>query len=131
MAIRKVVLDTNILVSALWNPSGKPAKIIALVPLGKIIPCYNTPIMEEYLNVLRRARLKFSGSKTDGILFEIARHGVSIVVEASTTALPDESDRKFYDVANFCEAFITGNTKHYPKNSYIVTPSEFLELDFQ
>jgi predicted nucleic acid-binding protein len=42
--MEKVVIDTNVLVSALWTPGGNSAKIIALMPLGKILPCYTFSI---------------------------------------------------------------------------------------
>jgi len=34
---RKVVIDTNVLVSALWSENGNPATIIKMIP-GGIIP---------------------------------------------------------------------------------------------
>lgn len=40
----------------------------------------------------------------------------------------DESDKKFYEVAVFCEAeLITGNIKHYPKDRLVMTANEFLD----
>jgi putative PIN family toxin of toxin-antitoxin system len=62
--VDKVVFDTNILVSALWTPGGNPAKIIALMPLGKILPCYTFSIMKEYREVLNRKF--FDAAKTCG-----------------------------------------------------------------
>jgi putative PIN family toxin of toxin-antitoxin system len=125
--MHKVVFDTNILVSALWTPEGNPASILALMPLGKIIPCYDYHILKEYRAVLERPKLKFSGSKTAEILEAIEQYGISVISEKSVMSLPDESDRKFYDAAKTCGAFlITGNTKHFPREPFIVTPVEFL-----
>ena len=43
--------------------------------------------------------------------------------------MPDESDRKFYDAAKFCNAYLlTGNKKHYPKDPLVLSPAEFLVL---
>ena len=40
----------------------------------------------------------------------------------------DADDRIFYDAAKDNEAFlITGNTKHYPDEPFILTPAQFLE----
>jgi putative PIN family toxin of toxin-antitoxin system len=126
--MRRIVLDTNVLVSALWTPTGKSAKIIALMPTGEVVPCYNAAIMSEYRIVLNRPKLRFSESQTDKILDEIAKIGFSVVAKISKFPMPDESDRKFHDVAMSCGAFlITGNTKHYPQKQNIMTPSEFLE----
>jgi hypothetical protein len=41
--------------------------------------------------------------------------------------MPDESDRVFYDVAKTAGAYlITGNTKHFPQEPFILTPAEFV-----
>jgi putative PIN family toxin of toxin-antitoxin system len=125
----KVVLDTNILVSALWTPEGNAAKIIALLPLGKIVPCYNFPILQEYQEVLQRPKLRFSGSKTADLLTTIGQYGLSIVAEPGSVVMADESDRKFYDTAKTAGAvLITGNTRHYPQETFVVTPAEFLQM---
>ena len=78
-----VVLDTNILVSALWTPGGKAAQIIALMPSGKIIPCYSYQILREYRAVLNRPKLKFSGSLTQEILADIEGRGLLVAPETS------------------------------------------------
>ncbi|AEF80338.1 hypothetical protein [Leadbettera azotonutricia] len=42
--------------------------------------------------------------------------------------MTDETDRKFYDVARYCGAFlITGNTRYFPQEPQILNPAEFLE----
>jgi len=38
--MRRVVIDTNVLVSALWKKSGSSSQIIDLVVLGQLIPFY-------------------------------------------------------------------------------------------
>lgn len=39
----------------------------------------------------------------------------------------DETDRKFYEVALFCNAIlVTGNLAHYPENKNIILPRESL-----
>jgi putative PIN family toxin of toxin-antitoxin system len=127
--MEKVVIDTNVLVSALWTPDGNSAKIIALMPLGKILPCYTFSIMKEYRAVLSRPKLKFSGAKTDELLALIEWYGLSETVETSDIAMPDESDRKFFDAAKTARAIlITGNKKHYPPEPFVLNPAEFLDF---
>ncbi len=42
----------------------------------------------------------------------------------------DESDRKFYEVAEFCDAvFITGNLTHYPEDPSIEVGSIDISVD--
>jgi putative PIN family toxin of toxin-antitoxin system len=127
--VDKVVFDTNILVSALWTPGGNPAKIIALMPLGKILPCYTFPIMKEYREVLNRPRLKFSGSQTAELLALFEWYGLMLTAETSAVPMPDESDRKFFDAAKSSGAvLITGNKKNYPPEPFILSPAEYLAL---
>jgi putative PIN family toxin of toxin-antitoxin system len=121
-------MDTNVLVSALWTPGGNPAKIIALIPLGKILPCYTFPIMKEYRSVLNRPRLKFSGKQTAELLALVEWYGLQVTAATGNIVMADESDRKFFDAAKTCEALlITGNKKHYPPEPFVVNPAEFLE----
>ena len=47
-----VVLDTNILVSALWSPAGNASTIVNLVLSDKILPCIDQQILNEYRVVL-------------------------------------------------------------------------------
>jgi hypothetical protein len=43
--------------------------------------------------------------------------------------MPDETDRKFYDVAQSVNAWlITGNIRHYPPDPFVMLPAEFLRL---
>ena len=65
----------------------------------------------------------------DGIIMV----GGVYVPKVSNTPLPDETDRKFYDLAKEVGAIlITGNRKHYPDEEFIMTPSEFVDfIDYE
>ena len=122
-----VVLDTNILVSALWSRDGNPIKIIHLMPSGKIIPCYCNEMLNEYSTVLSRPKFGFSQVQVATLLKNIQMYGRSYQVSRSIVPLPDESDRAFYDVAQASNAIlITGNAKHFPAEPFIMTPAAFL-----
>ena len=125
----KVVLDTNVLVSSLLA-NGPPAAIIDLVAEGKLTPFYNDFIISEYWRVLLRPKFKFHPSRVSRLIGDIVRIGIAAEVNTSNIMLmPDEEDRKFYDVAKFSGAFlITGNIKHFPIESFIVTPADFLRI---
>ena len=53
----RVVLDTNILVSACWKPEGLEAQVVDLAIAGKIIACVSAEILAEYRDVLSRRKL--------------------------------------------------------------------------
>jgi putative PIN family toxin of toxin-antitoxin system len=127
----KAVLDANVVVSAMLSPAGKPASILQLVLRDDINICFSTAILAEYEQVLGRS--KFSEKIRPSMvrrLFEIIDDiGSNIISTPSHISLPDETDRKFYDAAKTCGAYlITSNIKHYPDEPFILTPAQFLEL---
>ena len=125
----KVVLDTNVLVSALWTPAGNASAIINLILADKVIPCFDQGILNEYRSVLSRPRLAFPAGQVDELLAEITERGFSVTVLPSTVAMRDEADRKFFNAAKYCEAYlVTGNRRHYPTDPLIVSPARFLEI---
>jgi putative PIN family toxin of toxin-antitoxin system len=122
-----VVLDTNVLVSALWNSDGKPFKLLSMVMMSKIAPCFDNAILDEYHRVLSRPKLAFDKARVKQLLHNLQSFGYYVEAGQSTTAFADEDDRKFYDVACYCDAvLITGNMRHYPKQPFICTPAEYL-----
>jgi putative PIN family toxin of toxin-antitoxin system len=125
--MQKVVIDTNVVVSAAISPYGNPAKILDMVFDNEILVCYCDGIMDEYENVLSRTRLNIAPDVKFKTIRAIRCLGMKINQTVSSFPLPDESDRFFYDTAKYAEAIlITGNVKHYPAESFIMTPADFL-----
>jgi putative PIN family toxin of toxin-antitoxin system len=128
-ANRFVVIDTNVLVSTLLTPYGTAAKSVGFVASGTLIPCYNAQILNEYHTVLFRAKFHYEKLLVSQLLALIQDLGVSVTAKPSTIDLPDESDRKFYDVAKTVSAYlVTGNTRHFPKEDRVLTPAELVRL---
>jgi putative PIN family toxin of toxin-antitoxin system len=127
--MRKVVLDTNIVVSAAISSYGNPAKIMDMVLDGEIKLYYCTEIKDEYVEVMSRNRMGIPQSLQSDIIAGIERVGVRMDWEPSTMPLPDEDDRAFYDTAKRSGAIlVTGNTKHYPDEPDIMTPAIFVDM---
>jgi putative PIN family toxin of toxin-antitoxin system len=123
-----IVLDTNILVSALWNRQGSPANVVKRVLESELTMCYDSRIMAEYTDVLHRPEFPFETADIHGLLDGVKHKGLSVVVSKTEVIFTDDDDRMFYEVAEFCKAtLITGNTRHYPEKSFIMTVSRFLE----
>lgn len=123
----KIVLDTNVLVSGLITPKGVAARIIGAVNAGEVFLCYSGQIIAEYEDVLRRAKFGFRNQDVDILLDSIVELGIPVLPKASSIAMPDESDRVFYDTALCAGALlVTGNTRHYPAEDFILTPADFL-----
>jgi putative PIN family toxin of toxin-antitoxin system len=126
--MRKVVLDTNVLVSAFWSGQGNPYRILEMFFEGEIALHYNDEIIEEYNEVLHRDKLGFSEEKVHSLIAEIAINGIFVTAPKSSISFIDEDDRKYYDTAKASGAVVvTGNKKHYPNEPIILTPAEFLE----
>lgn len=128
--MQKVVLDTNVIVSALLSPFGQPARILDLVLTGKLLICFESRIVSEYLEVLSRPRFGFEFQEIAQTIHQLIQMGISVIAQPSTIDFVDESDRVFFDVAQAANALlITGNLKHYPPDQdFIYSPAELCQL---
>ena len=125
----KAVIDTNILVSALLTPSGSPARVIDHVLNGNVILCYDSRIIAEYQEVLLRPKFEFDKRAVKHVIDFLIRSGISIVPAPILDTFEDEDDKVFYEVAKSARAYlVTGNKKHFPKDSIIFAPQEFLSI---
>ena len=135
MARKYVVIDTNVLVSALItrNENSPTVQILRFLANGNIVPVYSEDIVKEYNEVLRRAKFKLSESLIINLLKDIMDNGLEITELAEVTeTMPDPNDIVFYAVtlsAQDKDAFlVTGNGKHFPEKPFVVTPSELVEI---
>ena len=135
MARKYVVIDTNVLVSALItrNENSPTVQILRFLANGNIFPVYSEDIVKEYNEVLRRAKFKLSESLIINLLKDIMDNGLKITELAEVTeTMPDPNDIVFYAVtlsAQDKDAFlVTGNGKHFPEKPFVVTPSELVEI---
>lgn len=135
MARKYVVIDTNVLVSALItrNENSPTVQILRFLANGNIVPVYSEDIVKEYNEVLRRAKFKLSESLIINLLKDIMDNGLKITELAEVTeTMPDPKDIVFYAVtlsAQDKEAFlVTGNGKHFSEKPFVVTPSELVEI---
>ena len=124
----QVVIDTNILVSALWSRNGAPARLVSLVISGALVVCYDYRIMCEYREVLSRPKFGFTKGEINSLLDWFEANGRSVIADPLEEQFADEADKKFYEVAKFCNAkLITGNLKHFPPDPLVASVSDFLE----
>lgn len=129
-----VVIDTNVLVSALLSKRSESATVIVMekVFAGEIIPVFCKEILEEYSSVLLRKKFGFDVVTVHLFLHEFNRRGIIVDMEQADIILPDMKDKPFYAVALACENdegyLITGNLKHFPTRPFIVSPARFLEI---
>jgi putative PIN family toxin of toxin-antitoxin system len=126
-----VVLDTNILVSALLSPFGPPARVLDMALSGDIRAAYDDRLMAEYREVLARAKFSFAPEDVATVLAYLEADGERVTARPLPCVLADPDDLPFLEVAAQAEAvLITGNTAHYPETVRgevrVVAPGEFV-----
>ena len=130
----RVVIDTNIVVSAMLRSGGLPEAVFNLAVGHREIRMYfSEPVMAEYEEVLRRPRLDIQPDKVTNALARIRETGLVVTPTVSVTAARDPDDNIFLECAQSAEAeyLVTGNLKDFPRvwlTTRIVTAREFMEV---
>lgn len=126
------VIDTNVLVSSLLTNNLQSSTILVIEALlsRKIKPLYNSEVLAEYEDVLRRKKFNFADEDIKFLLDLFKKEGIDSNRVNSNELFPDPDDAVFYEVALSKEdAFVvTGNLKHFPKSPIVVTPAEILKI---
>jgi uncharacterized protein len=132
----RVVLDTNVLVSALLKPDSTPELVISLILEKQALLCLSDAIAVEYDEVLRRPKFKsLDPNKVESFLYQLKAKARLVSPKIYLDIVEtDPGDNKFLECAQEAKAdfLITGNTKHFPfkkfKKTRIVSPAEFLTV---
>ena len=128
------VVDTNVLVSALLSEKEDAAtvQVVGKLLAGEIVPLYSSVIVREYREVLNRKKFGFSPELTEYLISAVEKFGVLAEPAPSGTVLPDMKDVPFYEVVlekkDDNAYLVTGNIKHFPKEPFVVTPRELLDI---
>ena len=126
--MKRIVLDTNVLISANLTSDGNAAKIVSKVSYSELLLFYSFEIMQEYKRVLAYEKLHIPPTAQTKAIDGISKLGMLIEPVSSTILMTDETDRVFYDTAKESGAIlVTGNTKHFPAESFIMTTADFLD----
>lgn len=130
----KIVLDTNVLVSALLKSGSPPAIILALILNKKVKLFTSREIFKEYKEVLARPKFR-ALDKTAVKKLLLALHKISTEVKPAKdilrdVSLPDADDAIFIACAYQArvDCIVTGNIKDFSGVSgvKVLTPREFL-----
>ena len=129
----RVVIDTNIVVSAALRPYGLQ-RTVFLLALTKPARMYvSREILGEYRSVLARPALKITKGRQLQLL-QLVRNRVQVVhPRYKLEVTSDPEDNKFLECADAARAdyLITGNQRHFPKfwkNTKVITSREFVSL---
>jgi putative PIN family toxin of toxin-antitoxin system len=109
--VLRVVLDTNVLISAILF-GGNPRQILEKAIRGEIRLCLSEPILEELKGVLQRSKFDYSPEMIQVILTELT--GVSDFVNPSKTinvVSEDPGDNRILECAVEAQAnyIVTGD----------------------
>ncbi len=128
----KVVLDTNVVVSAMLSHRGMCRRILDKVIQGNLTLCVSGAILAEYENVLSREKLGIDKMDWQAVLDFIRLAAEQVTPAQLPHNLPDPSDGVFLETAHASDAIlITGNIRHFPADSRfggkVLSPREFLQ----
>ena len=129
----RLVIDTNVIVSAALQPRGLPRTIL-LLALTKPARLYvSRSILEEYSDVLARPELSIRKGLRQQLLQLIKNRSYTVAPTRRLDVTSDPDDNIFLECADAARAdyLVTGNLKHFPrfwKTTKIITPREFISL---
>jgi len=129
----RLVLDTNIVVSASIKPQGLQRTVL-LLALNKPIRWHvSDPILDEYVRALRRPELRIRKGLRQQLLQLINNHARNVLPPRLSNVTRDPANNIFVECADAARAdyLITGNERDFPKfwkNTKIISSREFLNI---
>jgi uncharacterized protein len=129
----RLVLDTNIIVSAALKPAGLQRTVL-LLAFTKPARLYVSPaIFAEYRDVLSRPELQIRKSLRQQLLQLIANHSHSVTLVQRLQVTSDPDDNIFLECVDAARAdyLATGNTRHFPKfwkKTKVISSRDFLTI---
>jgi len=133
MLALRLVVSTNILVSAALTPRGLQRTTFLLAVTRPARLYLSLPILREYVTVLSRPELKIPRSERFRLLQLLKTRGFLIAPRRHLEVTSDPDDNMFVECAEAARAdyLITGNQKHFPrfwKQTKVITSREFVEI---
>ncbi|WP_428357553.1 putative toxin-antitoxin system toxin component, PIN family [Methyloprofundus sp.] len=132
-----IVIDTNVLISALKSKRGASYKLIMALPKELYTPNVSVPLFLEYESVAKRQGLvsKLSSQDIDSILeYFLSKSSIRKIFFLWRPYLKDPKDDLVLEVAveSQSEYIVTFNTKDFKGcNQFgitVVTPQEFIAI---
>ena len=129
----RLVLDTNIVVSAALKPAGLQRTVL-LLALTKPARLYlSPPVFAEYRAVLSRAELHIRKGLRQQLLQFLENRAHFVAPSGSLQVTSDPADNIFLECADAARAdyLITGNQRHFPKfwkKTKIISSREFIGI---
>jgi putative PIN family toxin of toxin-antitoxin system len=129
----KIVLDANVLISGILNPSDPSGRIVDFLRNGFLQLVIDDRIFSEYSDVLRRKYFLryFEESEREDVVDYISKNSYYTSTRVVVHNMPDEGDVPFLEIAlSENIPLVTGNLKHYPKRltkgCIVLSPRQFI-----
>jgi putative PIN family toxin of toxin-antitoxin system len=129
----RIVIDTNIVISALKSSRGAANKLLSIIGDGKYISCISVPLIFEYEEVIRRCFPKMIEDDVDSLLNYICQQSIqSPVYYLWRSILQDSKDDMVLEiaVASSADFIVTYNVKDFhPAKTFgieIASPKDIL-----
>lgn len=112
----RVVLDTNVLISACLKPLGLEAEMVARACDGRILACVTEEVWAEYREVLFRDKFRAWLERAETMLGALGACALRVSGAERVSIAADEDDNRFLECAAAAgaEYLVTGNLRHYP-----------------
>ena len=129
----RLVIDTNVLISAAIKPSGLQRTVLLLAITKPARLYVSRSILEECSEVLARPELKIRKGLRQQLLQLIKNHSYTVAPIRQLEVTDDPDDNIFLECADAAKVdyLVTGNQKHFPrfwKKTKVITPREFISL---
>jgi uncharacterized protein len=129
----RLVIDTNVVVSAAIKPEGLQRTMVLLAMTKPARWYVSDPIVSEYALVLARPELKIRRHLRQQLLQLIKNHAHVVAPSPLAQITSDPDDNIFIECADAARAdyLVTGDQRHFPKfwkNTKIISSSEFLSV---
>jgi uncharacterized protein len=129
----RLVLDTNIIVSAALKPDGLQRTVLLLAMTRPARLYVSAPILSEYRIVLSRRELHIRKGLRLQFFERIENSSRPVSPSRRLRVTSDPDDNIFLECADAARAdyLVTGNQRHFPKfwkQTKIVTSREFITL---
>lgn len=133
MIALRLVLDTNIVISAALKPDGLQRTVLLLALTRPARLYVSGAILWEYRQVLMRPELKIRKSAQMQLLQLIRNRSHVVRPGGRLQITPDPADNIFLECAETSRAdyLVTGNQRHFPrfwKKTKIITSRELIDL---
>jgi putative PIN family toxin of toxin-antitoxin system len=129
----RLVVDTNIVVSAALKPDGLQRTVLLLAITKPARLFVTEAILAEYREVLARREFKISRGLRRQLLQLMRNRARLVVPTRAVRVAKDPDDDKFLECADAVRAdyLITGNQRHFPKfwkHTKVITSREFIGI---